>query len=372
MKKARNSNYPLPVRLTLASQAADCIRQGLQGNRWQGSLPAEGELCRELGVSRGTLRSALAVLFEEDLLRPGGRGGRHSIVTKASNRKHGLHALRGNLVRVLSPQPRFIIAGHTQIIFQTISETLGRAGLSFEFEHHSGLWNLRHPDSMLRKITAQPNTVGWLLYRSTQAVQQWFAHSGIPAVVLGGIFPDVALPHAEFDLVAACRHAAGVFASRGYRRMAFLTVENATAGDEASARAFVAAASSIGAEAEIVVFDDTVPGLCRALDGLLVARPVPTAYLAACPNHVYATIGHLTRRGFPVPKSAAVISRMDAVLLAESIPTIARYQMDAERLGRGAARLLLQAVNPASKNIGQCIIMPEFVDGETAGGKSTL
>jgi hypothetical protein len=368
----RSSNIPsLPVRVTLAEQAAACIRQGLRINRWQGILPSESELCRELGVSRGTLRTALAALFAENLLSPGGRGGRHAIVAKTGGRKPKFPVLAGNLVRVLSPQPRFVVAGQTQIIFQTISETLGRAGLHFEFEHHPGLWDLRHPDSALRKITTQPNTVGWVLYRSTQPVQEWFASSGIPAVVLGGMFPGIALSHAEFDLVAASRHAAGVFASRGHRRMVFLTVEKATAGDIACAREFAAASAASGGHAEVVVYDDTVPDLCRKLDSLLLAQPVPTAFLVAVPNHVPATIGHLTRRGFPVPRAAAVISRMDARLLVESIPSIARYQVDPERLGRGLARLILKALNPATKTtIGQCIIMPEFVDGETAGGRA--
>jgi DNA-binding LacI/PurR family transcriptional regulator len=273
------------------------------------------------------------------------------------------------LVRVLSPHPRFIVAGHTQIIFQTLSEALGRAGLSLEFDHHPGLWNLRLPDKTLREITSQPNTAGWVLYRSTEAVQQWFARSGIPAVVLGGVSPDVTLPNAEFDLVAASRHAAGIFASRGYRRMVFLSVEHAAVGDLTSAAAFVAAAAAAGASAEVALFDDTVAGLCHVLEGLLAKRPAPNAYLVAFANHVYATIGHLTRRGYPVPKVAAVISCRDTVLLAESIPAIARYQMSAEKLGRGAARLMLQALNPATKTAGKVIVMPEFVDGETAGGQ---
>ena len=65
-----------------------------------------------------------------------------------------------------------------------------------------------------------------------------------------------------------------------------------------------------------------------------------------------------------------MISRMDATLLCESIPTVARYQMSAELLGRGLARLLLKVLNPASKaTIDTCVIMPEYVDGETAGGR---
>jgi hypothetical protein len=329
-------------------------------------------LCRELGVSRGTLRRALAVLFDEGVLAPGGRGGRRTVTEALKRRRRGGRKRAGDLVRILSPQPRFIVAGETQMIFQVVSESLGRAGLHLEFEYHPGLWKLRRPDAMLRRVTAQPGTAGWLLYRSTESVQRWFAGSGIPAVVVGGMYPGVALSHAEFDLVAACRHAAGLFAARGRRRLVFLTVENATAGDRASARAFEEAAAELGLRARTAVFDDTVPGLCRAIDSLLLEWPVPDGHLVAFPNHAPATIGHLNRRGVPVPEKAAVISRMDARLLVESIPTVARYAMNAEHLGKGIARLLLDAVDTGRKGGPKShVVMPEFVDGESAGGVRT-
>lgn len=209
-----------------------------------------------------------------------------------------------------------------------------------------------------------------MLYRCPQAIQEWFAASGIPAVVMGSKFPDVGLSHAEFDLVAASRHAAGVFASRGHRRMVFVAVEKATPGDLACAKAFAAAAAEYGGHAETLLFDDTVPDLCRKLSGILLAKPAPTAFFVAFPNHAPATIGHLTRCGFPVPGSVAVISRMSARLLTESIPTVGHYAMDAERLGRNLAQMMLKAINaPGPASSSQCILMPEFVDGETAGGR---
>ena len=370
MTQPQASDHPFPVHLTLVEQSVECIRQGILADRWQGVLPAEGELCRELGVSRGTLRRALAVTFDEGMLSPGGRGGRHTIIGPVGKRTKEASVPTGNLIRVLSPQPRFIISGLTQILFQTMSEVLGRKGQHLEFEYHSGLWNLKRPNSVLRKITSQQNTSGWVLYRSPQAIQEWFAASGIPAVVLGSVFPGIELSHAEFDFVAASRHAAGVFAARGHRRMVFLTVEKATPGDRASAEAFVKAAAAVGCSATILVFDDTVQGLCHKLDELLLSNPVPTAFFVGFPNHAPATIGHLTRRGYPVPSTAAVISRMSARLLTESIPSVARYEVDAERLGRNLAKMLLKAINPTSQAIiSQSIIMPEFVDGETAGGR---
>ena len=73
-----------------------------------GGLPTEGELGHELGVSRGTLRNALATLFKEGVLQPGGRGGRHAVNTPVERDKKSCAPLPGNLVRLLSPQPRSI------------------------------------------------------------------------------------------------------------------------------------------------------------------------------------------------------------------------------------------------------------------------
>lgn len=354
--------------MMLSDQVADFIRQGLQRGQWRDVMPSEAEMCRELSVSRVTLRRGLAVLFAEGSLVAGGRGNMHRIAVLPKTHTRGTNH---HLVRVLSPQPRFILSGDTQNILQTMSEALGRTGLHLEFEHHPGLWRLRRPATMLRKLVAQPNTAGWVLYRSTQAVQQWFAQSHLPTVILGGVFAGVAIANAEFDLVASCRHAAGVFAARGHRRMVFLTVEKVTAGDEASARSFIAAAAAAGAHAEVATYDDTVPGLCHILDGLLLARPAPTAFFVAFPVHVHATIGHLARRGVAVPDAAAVISRLDGMHLAQSVPSLARYSMDAESLGRGLARLMRQAIDhPGKSSSNRFVVMPEFTDGESGGGRA--
>lgn len=362
-----------PVRRSLVDQAADHIRRGLLKDRWGGDIPPEKELVRELGVSRGTLRRALAVLFEEGILMQGGRGGRHKVVAKLreNGRGSGRADCAGNIVRILSPQPRIVLGDKTQFIFQIVSEELGRVGLNLEFEHHAGLWKLRRPDSKMLKITARKDTACWLLYRSTEAIQKWFVNSGLPTVAIGGIYPGIPLANAEFDFVAVSRHAAGIFAARGRKRLVFLTVEKATAGDQASARAFEEAAVALGLHAETVVFDDTVKGLCLAIDKLLVGGPAPDGFLTGFSNHAPATIGHLNRRGYAVPKKACVISRMDSNVLEESIPTIARYQMDGERFSKTVARSILREVDADWKSEPKShVIIPDFVDGESAGGKS--
>ncbi|MBK1833742.1 substrate-binding domain-containing protein [Roseibacillus ishigakijimensis] len=358
-----------PVRANLVDQVVSCLRQRIDDGQWKKHLPSESELCKDLGVSRGTLRRALGTLFDEGVLVQGGRGAHHEVAANYLPTQSKVTTVRKDLqlIRVLSPHPRFIIGGQTQVILQVVSEAVGRAGYHLEFDYHPGLWDLNSPASNLSRITRCEKTAAWLLYRPNKQIQQWFSKCGIPAVAIGDVFPDVVLSHAGFDLPAACRHAVGLFSARGRKNLAFLTVTKSTAGDLACVDAFRKACMQAGLRPFCLEYEDTIESLCRVIDSLLEQNPRPDGYLVAFANHVPATIGHLNRRGCQVPQDAAVISRLDARLLAESIPSIARYEADEERLGRYLGRLLVQEIESEHKGVPRSHwVMPEFVDGESA------
>src|SRR5438270_817707 len=60
-----------PVRSSLRYQIADVLRERLLGGEFEAGeqLPSEPELARSLGVSRSSLRAAIALLEAEGLLR---------------------------------------------------------------------------------------------------------------------------------------------------------------------------------------------------------------------------------------------------------------------------------------------------------------
>ena len=68
---AVDPNQPEP----LALQAEKIIRAAITSGELTGKLPNEDELARQLGVSRGTVRSALRVLRSEGLLTSWPRRG---------------------------------------------------------------------------------------------------------------------------------------------------------------------------------------------------------------------------------------------------------------------------------------------------------
>src|SRR5579859_6126 len=89
-----------PQRLSLVSQTTVALREHLVSGEAGTTLPGERELCERLGVSRMTLRAALAKLEAEGWIQGG--QGRRRVVCPGGRR----HSHFGNRqVAILSPLP---------------------------------------------------------------------------------------------------------------------------------------------------------------------------------------------------------------------------------------------------------------------------
>jgi DNA-binding GntR family transcriptional regulator len=75
----RTAISPLPVRVSLVDQTVEMIRQLISSQRWTDLLPGEEAMRAQLGISRVTLRKALAELAEQGWITFGGRGSRHGV-----------------------------------------------------------------------------------------------------------------------------------------------------------------------------------------------------------------------------------------------------------------------------------------------------
>src|SRR5512137_679337 len=85
----------------LRDAAARQLREALAEGLWQEHLPSEAVLCRELHVSRRTIRSALAQLVREKWLRSRGRGLTLAIRRPVRGRSQTGAAM---VIRYLSPR----------------------------------------------------------------------------------------------------------------------------------------------------------------------------------------------------------------------------------------------------------------------------
>jgi DNA-binding LacI/PurR family transcriptional regulator len=359
----------IPRRTSLVEETVSVMQEGIRLGRWRELLPGEHELCAELHVSRTTLRKAIQALYRQDLLHGGGHGKRHQLAVKARGRKGPVKVWHGNEVRVLSTLGERDLISITKTALQHFHSEVESAGLAFRFEHCPRLKN-RCKDPEMRDFTNQPAVAGWVLQGVSESVQDWFARSGLPVIVLGARFPGVNIPSVEYASAALGRHAGLEFLRRGHRRIAMIYPDVKFPADLQCAEGLrEAARQHADDEAQVLdgKYEPSVNGIRRIMQRLLKLEHAPTAFLVAQPNFVWPVIGCLQLAGKSVPQDAAVISRANDLFLATAIPKITRYRHDGAKLGKVAAQLMISIIRGQTPSDTVRMIMPELVPGETLG-----
>lgn len=354
----------IPQRTSLVAQTTAILRERIQSGVWTQWLPSEAELCAQLQVSRVTLRAALEQLHRERWLK-GGQGRRRQILRRATMTR----APTSNKVVLLTPLPLSAVPSFIMFWVDNLREHLADAGYQLEVNHGEACYG-EHPERALQRLADRLRPAGWVLFRSTEPMQQWFSARRLPVVVTGSRHEHMEFSSVDIDYRAACRHAVGLFLSRGHRRLALINPSSGLAGDKHSEAGFqegAALAEKPDVEAVVAQHDATVPGICRAVDTLLQRPDPPTALLVSRARHVLTVMTHLGRRRIRVPQDMVLISRDDDSFLKHVVPTVARYSADPLLFARKISRVVLQLVRGSSPGPRDYRIMPKFVPGETLG-----
>jgi hypothetical protein len=347
----------------LTDQVATFLRQGIATARWSCELPSELEICRELHVSRTTLRKAIGQLATEGLITPGGRRRHHRVASQPeSPRRPG-----GGIVRVLSPYAYQACGSVNHLLLDCVAERLqSAAGCRLEYEHRPALFTRQKLDE-LKRLSTLPDTAAWLVYYSTPQIQHWFADQKVPAVILGRLHENVKLPCVIPNSLVVAKHAAGLFVQRGHRRLVYFHAEITSHGDRLAAETFEREARHFGAHARIVTYAGPLD-LRRKLDALLGSRSRPTAFVASAPEHCLAIYVRLLEAGIRIPDDASIIATWDDEFLRQVVPNFACYHFDGVRLGAKTATLLLDLIRHGSRGQPRSLqVLPVFVPGETLG-----
>ncbi len=351
------------VRASVSGQVLAYLRRNLAEGRWKDELPSEAELCRELRVSRPTLRKAIGQLVKERRVIPGGKGKHHRILPAMQEPC----ARRGRIIRYLTPYPRASLSATHYEIFNGLRSAAHSAGYEVVYEQRPRLFRMRSP-AAFGKLEGLPDTAGWVLMYSTRLLQGWFESKGWPGVLAGMPYPGIGLPCIYPDTEAAARHAAGLFHARGYRRMAFLLPGFTSLGDRLAGKAFVAEAARLGSTGVIAGYKPEIADLRRTLDQLLVERPRPDAYFTNCPEHAVTLLCHLRNAGVAVPEEAAILCGWDDPFLDHAVPSIGRYRIDHARAGRRTGEMLLEVIRHGAAASSRVPILPDFVPGDSLRG----
>ena len=356
----------IPQRNSLHDQLVELLREGIGASRWEGELPAEAELCREFQVSRMTLRKALGQLAVERWITLGGRGKRHRINRIPLKRKYS----KARTIRILTPFDSVATGSVEHLVLKTFSERLAVSGYQLRTEWHPRLFETFQP-SLLARLSAHPDTAGWVLHYATESIQRWFADRDQPVVILGRGHQNIPLSSVYPDTEASARHAAGMLYSRGHREMVYLIAELTSLNDRLASEMFVAEARRLGARARIVTYKAEPEPTSRTIKDLIATKPRATGFLIGNTDVAITLLCHLQSAGIRVPGEASLIANWDDHCLNCTFPIIARYQTSGQALGTKLGTVMFDLIRHGIGKIRSFPILPEYVAGGTVGPGAT-
>ncbi|WP_438479731.1 substrate-binding domain-containing protein [Oleiharenicola lentus] len=355
--------FHLPTRLSLSAQAADLIANAIDNGTWQDSLPSERRLCEMLKVSRPTVRTALRILAKKGIVEI--RHGRRNRLLK---RAGSAPSAQSRVVGLVTHEP---FSHMTLATYQVISEMrahLADQGFTTEVLVCPMTASPRMQRHKLEEFVTRNRVYCCALLSVSKEVQKWFSTHSVPALVLGSCHAEFSLPSLDIDYRSVCRHAGGVFLSKGHRHMAFVVPNSGVAGDLASEVGFRESVKSnhqAEAHALIVRHNGTAQNIIRRLDALFNSAQPPTALLVAKPQYVFIVILYLLQRGLAVPDTVSLMARDYDRIFEGVSPPIAHYTLQDDTFAHRLSRLILQIVNNGLLSPKPNLIFPKFFAGGT-------
>lgn len=176
--------------------------------------------------------------------------------------------------------------------------------------------------------------------------------------------------HAEVgvDNVAAARRVGSMLLEAGHRSVAFVAVRFSTS-DRSRQRfaGFAEAFSEAGAQApELLEVDYEPRNLKNALEALFRDRPETTALFASNDMLALACMRALRAMGKSVPGDVSVIG-FDGISIGDLVhPRLATIATPGRKMGRTAARLIVEALTENRKPVPETVSLPfAFRSGES-------
>lgn len=359
------SKPQLPHRSLLSAQTASVIEEGLRAGRWREALPGQHELCRQLLVSRKTLRTALQALHRRGLLTLR-QGNPTRIRTKGSRPSRSLSVERAVL---LLPEPLWRLRPSVGRWVSELRPRLLQAGMEL-VTIEGGRAYAGRPAGALEHLVATHPRSAWVVFTGTHALQRWLQDNQLPAILVGSVFPGIELPSIEYDHAAIARHAAARLAGAGHVRTAILLRRTGSAADATTCTAFAVGLGRGAPPPVVLEHDGGMSNIARQIRLLANLRPRPTALFVTKTLAVPAAYTLLAATGLSVPHDLSVVCREDDPFLEYLSPAVARYGTDPALIARKLTVMLVRLAAAGQLKPTHDLLMPRFIAGASIAAPS--
>lgn len=286
-----------------AHQLAEYLRERLRTGQLATPLPGMRAWSQQLGVSRRTLEATVRLLQREGWLTVGARGIRlHPAPPAGTTNPAAPRRVRWLLESTYRRQ-----LANYHLLFGLLQARLRMQDIELT-------WETCTP-ARLRAIARQPAPPAELLVLASlpPPMQQLFAATGRPALILGEAAPGVALPFVNADLAGIVRHATFRLLREGCTRLVMVHVHSAAAGIRSAGAAFQVATRGWSRNpvttrvlttaldpASLQAMVRRLPAAVQGRTGILVLAPVPVGLVMTA----------LLQQGIAVPAHATLAALM--------------------------------------------------------------
>lgn len=346
--------HSLPVHV--AQHLEGLISKGV----WVQRLPSERNLAVELGISRGTLRTALALLRSAGKLVAGARGNLISLKCAPL-----AIATKEIEVGVLSPHPLEPLRPYLAMLISHLKEGARARGWKLHL-HHGGSYFSRHPAKPLGSLVSNYRHHCWILVHSTPITQSWFELQQIPVLVSGHTCAGIQLPSVDVNHRAIGRHLGIILRRYGHSHVVAISSRPSLPGlveGESGIKEGMKDRAGKHPRVDFLICDGDNPRLAQKILRCLRAYPRPTCIITETPNQYLTALTALASANIKVPADVSLVSRLNDPFLDHLIPAPTRYHVNPTTMARHIlTRLAHIAVSKKISPLDHKVI-PEFIPG---------
>jgi DNA-binding LacI/PurR family transcriptional regulator len=321
-------------------------------------MPGSGWLAKELGVGKGTIEAALALLENQGLLVPQGAGRPRRI--ELGSRQSG-PILK---IQILLYEE----SDRSSSITIKLVHQLQEAGHDADFSTKT-LADLKMDVNKVAKFANHADADVWLVLSGSKDILEWFASQPLPAYALFGRQPTVDIAGAGTLKSPALRQAVERLVDLGHRRIVMLTREDRRKPVPGHMeRRFLETLAEQGISSgayNLPDWEDNPEDFRRCLDSLFATTP-PSCLFLSEPQLYFAAQQHLAQRGVLTPRDVSLICNDWDPVFSWSEPKVAHLRWDSKLLIRKVVRWADQVAR-GKNNRRQSMIKAEFIAGGTVG-----
>lgn len=300
------------------------LRDGFATGRWRGHLPGVLRLAKELGVSKGTVRTALALLEAEGALRSSKAGKRREIVLQR-NAGAGSRKLR---VAILLYQKLEHDDAQTQELILSIKFRVEAAGHVCLIGEQS-IVSLGNKLARVTQFVNATQADAWIVCAGTRDVLEWFARQETNVLAIGGRALGLPVAWTRSDVDRAMGDTVNALVKSGHRRI-ILICSSVWRHPKPSlaAQGFLDHLRHHGvtvSDYNLPEWDETPEGFGKLMKSLFFATP-PTALVTAEPRYCVAALTALAGRGIMVPRDLSLVNIIPDPAFSLHRPIIAGFE----------------------------------------------